>query len=405
MWRQWLHGRVHSELVWRAWWVSWCCGGVQHGHGDGCVHLVECDVVGVCDDDDVQECAVELGQPYDGCGFVGWVVCGDCVLPLLRVSDLWRMLCSLCGCVCWMRTLRSSGVLHTWLCVHLRVRMLCRYVTCLLCLPRSADAGCVASGGVTPLLFGVVSPTIFKDSHFRYFKPTASNGISDMSSGWFFKDTSWTYDPRTRPWYEKGSMGGGVTAAFKVVGVGSATLMARSYTSPIWASNGGLAGVFTSNTLMTGENKCTNGCRTNSNAARVVGSASAMLGVNLTAVERMASFEDMSAVAKVLYQSYVSTRASVSSPSMGLGTENGWYIEVISCADYGSADSGCNAAPGAANLICMVSADIWGTTDFQYFKLANEQGDLASTAPFFTVPGPYVVTGGCSAMWFGVCCD
>ena len=112
-----------------------------------------------------------------------------------------------------------------------------------------------------------------------------------------------------------------------------------------------------------------------------------------------------SAVAKVLYQSYVSTRASVSSPSMGLGTENGWYIEVISCADYGSADSGCNAAPGAANLICMVSADIWGTTDFQYFKLANEQGDLASTAPFFTVPGPYVVTGGCSAMWFGVCCD
>ena len=299
---------------------------------------------------------------------------------------------------------RSAHVC-AWLCVRLRVRILCRCVTCLMCAARSADAGCVASGGVTPLLFGVVSPTIFTDSHFRYFKPTASNGISDMSSGWFFKDTSWTYDPRTRPWYEKGSMGGGVTAAFKVVGVGSATLMARSYTSPIWASNGGLAGVFTSNTLMTGENKCTNGCRTNSNAARVVGSASAMLGVNLTAVERMASFEDMSAVAKVLYQSYVSTRASVSSPSMGLGTENGWYIEVISCADYGSADSGCNAAPGAANLICMVSADIWGTTDFQYFKLANEQGDLASTAPFFTVPGPYVVTGGCSVMWFGVCCD
>ena len=110
MWQQWLYGRVHSELVWRAWWVSWCCGGVQHGHGDGCVHLVECDVVGVCDDDDVQECAVELGQPYDGCGFVGWVICGDCVLPLLRVSDLWYMLWSLCGCVCWMRTLRSTRV-------------------------------------------------------------------------------------------------------------------------------------------------------------------------------------------------------------------------------------------------------------------------------------------------------
>ena len=253
----------------------------------------------------------------------------------------------------------------------------------------SADGGCVAAGGVVPLLLAVVSPTLYLDEHFRYWVPSVEGGLSSKD-GYFFTDTSWSFSPTTRPWYKVGQAGGGVVAPFSVEAV-SSSIVARSYALPVWSSGGTLAGVVTAGIRRGSEVGCTSACETNSGEARVaLAAAAAVTGDNATYIGTTTR-AGLAAAAKGLYLSFVSVRSSVRSPGMGLGVNaTGAYVEVVSCAFYGSSDSGCNAAPGGtANVVALVSKGVFGHKDIVYYLVDSEGVIDVDGPPLVVSPGPY----------------
>ena len=260
------------------------------------------------------------------------------------------------------------------------------YIEVVSCLYYGAkDGGCVATGGTEPLLFVVVSPSLWNDTHFRYFVPGVGGALPSNGNGSaVFTDWSFSYDPRVRPWYKGGAGGGGVDAAFAVVGI-TGSMTASSYSTPIWSSGGGLAGVVTAGIRSGSEKGCTNACRTNGNAPRVVQAVASFVSGSVTTVATLSTEAGLAAVAKGVYTAFASSRSSVNSGPVGLGTRNGTYIEIVSCAYYNGRDPGCNAAaPGTTSVVAVVSPAVFNHSGWVYYAV-SERGDMDTVnGPLYT---------------------
>ena len=212
---------------------------------------------------------------------------------------------------------------------------------------------------------------------------------------WLCARVCGTDDPRVRPWYgdaKSPSTAGYNGKPFQFVGTVGTVVIGQTYTTPVYngaASSPSMVGVIWAG--VNTQQDCSDACQVNSYGVR------GALGGVKAAAKAVSTFKNLTSLAAIskagqaMYKVYMSSRSGVNSPSLSYGSaSDGTYIEVVSCASYGSRDLGCAFTRGAQPLLfAVVSPKVFGNQYFHYYSIgAGGDGipQSPSTAALYVDP-------------------
>lgn len=171
---------------------------------------------------------------------------------------------------------------------------------------------CNAAPSGTFAVFAVRAPAALNTSNFIGYTVSDVGTPSEAATVNTSAPELWT---AMQQWYTAGSQGRRY--------VSSGTMQA--YAAPLYASPGGQPEAVLVAAVPTGQRRtsCQNGCRVNSYARRAgLLSASAAGAVQLT-LRSAVTVQAIAPLAQTLYDTYLKTRSSLTSPPLGVGNQNG----------------------------------------------------------------------------------